>query len=943
MRKSLLFSVGVAISCYASAAEAPAYLTPGAEQEITTLKSMMARSRAVACRKSTPASAVRKGGTIGNVPVYMKVSGTALDAKPLTEMKDTVLVTSYDYIYLGDNVRNEATVEYDGHGLRKTLKERDLTTRYAYTLDNSCRWLSRLVETKWDDKANWSFKSREERTIENDFVTSVTLYRQADAYDESTEEEYYTGIKSSYYELEYRTGSSSHIENNRIANAAIVKCVEYDNRGNVEREVRRVWYEPAGEYIDVYMRDNYNMSEAVVDGDKVIYTYYSLADGSTPVKVQERIQSYGRIHGSVETYYDENGNVTEMSGSGLETWREASGDSIAVYYVYADGQFVPESKSVYSADYFVPEDYTRDFSRNMQMFNYSNGEWVAGQSYSYTHHLLPNGLSEISDVINGYERSVTAKMEYSVDEYGNEQWKSLPAKVNADGSYVTTEEVSNGSYYLYCYYSAAGDLQKSIKQTFNADVNNEMVFFVMMPGDTDWSVLGEYTTTETQSGMQLRSVFKTNPDGTPCSITEYVTSSKYNNGQEFKSLETVYTYSGNGDYSAKTYEVYSQSDVTKMALSESVEMITLADGTKQLTELEYDDNGKGTVESGYRTETKAGMYRSYTYKTKTGVWDLTGAYCQDDNYTTEDGIEVYISYRMSDDQTAAVPERKTEHKEVLNDENNYTYVMNASYLWDENAGKWVGESKDEENYCYYTFEAFEANEFDPLEAYNDEYMLLVKETYYGDDYRWDHTESYGTRYEWDSDTDSWKPGDGEMRTFSADVAGNKLTTTEIIKSNDWGEVKTETKTEITERDDDMRVVMKESESVEEIVREGESQPEVHKRHSVVYYTYNDKNGLLAETRDVDYEDNGDIASQIIYRYTYTDFTIEVSGIEDAAVEVENPLQIDGRTVSAPGQTIYVYTVGGQVIASGANSVELPEATGMYIVKAGSAVSKVTVR
>lgn len=914
----------------------PTYLVPGAELQLNTLKSITSRSCIQPGHKVSPAKHVR------NQNAYARISGTILDATPrASATKDTVLVTSYDYIRSYGEAENKATVEYDKYGMRTMLKESSgSNTRYTYTYDDDCRWVSRVVET--NQYGNWKVQSKQERTIANGLVNSVTFYEiDGSVYDDAPQLIY----KRRYCELEYRSGITGGLGDiGNVANAAVTKDLYYDENGEVTSETHRAWFEPAGEYLETYYlsTDYYGKSKRVAafEGDHVVTSEYTYKDNEF-IKEQDRISYYGSKNGEIYIYYNDDGSISEPKCYVNEGFHTVECDSVLIHYTYTNGKLAPESKIVLSADALAELDYSRDFRRSDTRYSYENGDWVQYYYYCHSHHLLSNGLSEITLESNSSKQTQTVKMERTVDADGYARWVESVVKMNDDGSYVATREEDNSRGYVYSYYAADGTLQKTIRQTYSEDVNNELVFMVQLAGETEWKYLEEFTNVESDGSQSIRTVYKTNPNGTPHSITEYATSPRYNGGNEFKNCETIYTYKDNGDYEAKTHAVMSPSTIGSMKLSESVEKVTLADGSRQFTELEYDENGNETIYSGnrevYQTD---GLIKYYTYKRKTAEWQFDHAYCGDLQYTTDDGVEVSILRRVSDDQMSVVNEHMSEHKEVRNDEGNATYEMSASYDWDADKGKWIGENKYEHIYMYYTFEIYDPDEFNPINTYDDEYMLVVPDENYRN---WEHVEAFSVSYRWDEPTDSWK-AEANAQTCKAEVNGNTLTYTKTeTEDNDW-EFKTKTETTVTERDEMWRVVKIEHKNEEhKQPKEDGREPEDEFTHYITSYTYNPDCGMLAETKEEGYDKNGILEDSSIYRYTYSNFTIEVSGITDVAADATDVITVDGLGIHAAGQNITVYDVNGRVLITGTGSVELPAAIGVYIVKAGTAVRKIAVK
>ncbi len=937
MKKFLLIFVEVAFACglFAQTSKkhsVPAYLMPGAELKINNLKSIVAADKAVKCKASARAN--KQTSQAVQTPTVPRIAGTILDASTNGQnLIDTILVTSYDNIsYDGDNVTqktNYVTVEYDKYGYRTKMKERNRTTYYTYRTDEKGRWLSRMVEI--EDEDGRRPYSQQERTIENDQVTSVTLYDENDFGDDQL-------TKTRYYEIEYRKGSESPIDDVYYQDVAITHEVIYNQDGSVHSDMKYEWIDSEQCYVMSYKTSPDEKMESEISGEKMIATYYNLnytSDVEKWFKSRVEVRFFGKIHGTNTTYYGVDGSEENSYSEIQEGYREASGDSILIEYEYVDDRLVPSKKYVMTPDVYVETDYTRDFNSVQTVYNYVDGEWVVEAVFGIKHHLLPNGLSEITQIITPYSRTQTVKAEKETDQYGNESWNLYPVKVNSDGSFMVAKEKENG--YFYCYYLADGTLEKTIWQT-SSKIKNALIFYVKTVTDTEWTILGEFTEVVTEGAVTLRTVYQTNADGTPNSVTEYVTTPMYNNGQEFKSLETLYSYGDNGDYTVNTYEVYSPSDISKLALIERTERITLSDGTIQITEWEYDDYGKGNIEYASRTEYKDYVTTYYSYERSTGEWRKSSASCENSEYVTEDGVNVYISRRLSEDETYAINESKYEHKEISNEDGNLIYTMDADYVWDNDKNQWKGNYKNENYLYYYTFGFHESYEFNPIDAYEDEYLLKIdsdlRESYE------DHQESRTVSYEWDETQNDWK-SNGTENGFAYELNGNVLKTISTEnETNDW-ERRLKTTTITIERDSQKRIVRKDEVEDEWTYREGEEDEHSY-RHNCTFYVYNDLNGMLAEEKEVAYTESGEVEWMDIYCYTYTDFTI-ISGITAVVEENGTTLTVEGLNVSAPGETIVVYNINGMVVACSQDKVCLPEQAGDYVIKAGTIVRKVVVK
>ena len=924
MRNLLLFSLCTALVCGTASASrtdrkmAPAYLTPGAEPQIRLASSIMSKGKAnIQKRRQT-----RKTTPSLSAP-HARILGTALDANPRSTIsRDTLLVTSLDYID-ENSTENQYTISYDKYGYRTLMSQPEKQTRYTYNVDNSGRWLSRIVETKEQYDPDWMLSRKEERTIENDHVTSVTIY---DVWGT-------TAVKMTYQELEYGHGGEADVNGNLVPDAAITKAVSYNEDGSIYSEANYKWIDLAHDYILTSSFDPYSKAESKIFDDHILTSHYNNNSGNWTLAYASAVY-YGTRNGEVFFEYDSNGNTVQTNCSVYECYTSTAGDSTVIEYDYIDGALTPKTKYEYSADYVKDTDYSADFNQISTTYEYIDGEWVKTDVYGITHHIRPDGLSEITQYDSRYTNTIIAKIEKIDSEYGP-RWKISPVTLNSDGSYIVTiSDDDDYDTYLYEYYSAAGVLQKTVKQSPVEGIDDAVTFMVMTPANPEWKPLDEYSITQSQGSISMRAVYRTGSDGKPLSYTEYVTYPGYNGGKEFKSLETLYSYRANGDYTVETYEVYSPLDISKLIITEKVECLTLADGTIQTTEIEYDEDGKGTIDYGTRTEYKDFVRRSYTYDSSTSSWRLDSTWCETEEYTTPDGTEVRIERRISDDGTYAIYSSKSEYKEINSEDNSYRYRMDASYDWDEDNKRWVGNYKSESSDYNFEFPTLVGN-FDPIKLYNDEYMVIPEESTSIRDTR---SEYFSNNYEWNTETNDWNPV--ETGDFSFTMSGDVLTTKKTKMSTRWGDKETQTTTEIIERDELKREVRRES-FIESVTERPDSENEKSFTHSADFYKYNNETGLLEEHKYVDYDEAGEPKSTRIFRYTYTPMSIEVSAIEDIAND--SNLSVNGLEISCPGQLIRIYAINGILISATADNATLPSAPGVYIVKAANAVRKIAIR
>ena len=911
--------------------KAPAYLMPGAELRLDNLKSM-----------NTGLQNLTKGKTAGetgqhkSVPTA-RISGTALDASDaVTKTVDTMLVTSYDRIYTNTNSEeprdNLVTIEYDDHGYRTMMKESDRSVRYTYTTDGKGRWLSRKIESQENGRDGWRVNSIEERIIENDYVTGLTIYNTG------SEEKPFKEIS---YEFEYRQGQTANTPSVDILGAAITREVRYDEEGNINNEARYTWIEPAKEYYATYFYNKgYSRMESEIGKDRLTARHYEInAENQTERLINESITFFGDKQGEYTKIYDENGNVDEERSMIHECYRDASGDSVEIEYNYKDDKFIPYQKIVYSPDMAEDNiDYTKDFNRTLTQYNYTDGNWTKVYELSVKNHVLDNGLCEITTNSYGHTLIEIVKAELIESDYGRSEWELYPAVINDDKSYYYVKEISQSvgpDYYLYEYYSATGELQKIIRQVTN-ELYDEYEFSIKGAGEDEWESLDEYTLNYEEDGAKFREVYKTGTNGKPESITEYITTSRFNNGKEFKISEKLFAYGDNDDFVLSTYEVLNPKDISKLYQSEKLEQKTLADGTIERTDWYYAENGSGKVDEANRTTVKNNVRTYYNYDN--GTWIKTYANAIEESYVTEDGITVMITRSLSDDESYAINERKYESKET-EDENGISFRMSADYRWDQENNCWIGENKTVISHYRYDFYTISAYSLNPISLYDDEYVVVLADEYYNFG-----GEIQGTNeiiHEWNAEKNDWEISRSDITKVEINGNQAKISRTEQEADRWSNETKQKTTVQTIERDNAYRITLDETIVKETTCRENEG-PEVWNSHQKNVYTYNENNGMLEEHKTYTIYDDG-TSDCLTDRYSYDSFRITTTGIENIVSDGDEAITIDGNTAKASGMSITVYNLGGIVVASGKDNVKLPENAGIYFIKAGKKTMKVAVK
>ena len=901
----------------------PTYLMPGVELGGTS----------VSAKAKLINSAAKNAGKHASAPQSAKkvrIAGTALDLSVKEAATiDTVLVTSFDNITYGPNgeadKRNYHTIEYDKYGYRTLMKSYSDIIRYTYNCDEKGRWLSRTIERQDIGDDDWRFISKEERTLENGHVKSIAFY----AYDDENNRPYI----EHYSEFAYLPGEDTYSGSIYLADAVITKEVYYSPDGSVRSEERYTWFENAGKYYLTYSWNEYSRLESVISDNMFVATRYD-RNGVDEPEFISRIETwvFGKIEGAKYTTYFENGEVADSYSTMAENYFE-NGDSISIRYDYVDGNFIPQNKEVYSPDFLVEEiDYSKDFNRAKKNYSYEDGQWVLSRESALVNHVLPNGICQLTQIEGQYRQTAYYKAMKGVNDYYG--WTLFPAIVNDDNSYVVLFEDSDE--YRYEQYSADGVLQQTIKQVNSQTLYEGVSFFVKAAGETEWKPLDEYTRVEEEGGVTFRTVYKTNANGLPQSITEYMTSSRYTTGQEFKSGEYLYSYGANDDFTIEIYEVLSPADISKMYLSEKRERKTLADGSIEYTNWYYYDNGNGKVEDADRNVIKDHVITYYTYSAKKDTWTKTSTSVENEEYVTDNGVTVRITRRLSDDETYAINVSK--YEEAFSETDDVEYHMSANYDWNEADNCWVGNYKDEDKRYNYFFPISDAHSIDPISAYNDEYLIVSEDIYepsYGE-----IQQSAHTSYEWDANKNDWKVS--RSADFEYHINGRQLKT--VCKETEtWnGETKVKTTTETIECDSEYRKTL-EDVIVEETTYPADEEPRRDYSHSKSVFTYNDVNGLIEDIRTTSYTENGEVVNDMANHYTYSKFNIIAAGIEDITADSDNAISINGNAAIADGQWITVYNINGALVASGYSKVDMPQAKGIYLIKAGAATRKAIVR
>lgn len=972
MATATLCAQGAAATRSGDRATAPAYLTPGAEQAIDQLNAVNnkaalqmqslqdARNARAAKAKALAGQAAAARRPAGVKPAaavapdnIVRVAGTALDASPrfAIAQRDTVLVTSYDYI-AGDQTETRATVEYDQFGYRTMLTEGDNLTRYTYTVDAQGRWTSRTLESSVKGSDTWEPVSKQERTIEGDFVTTITTYGINYAYDGSGN---YcpTLFKQTFYEFEYRKDQASYVYDGSeiaIADAAMTHVVEYDPEGTTVMEMRYTWVEQLGYYVTTYSLSDWSKVESEFGSDYItVITYYKNYSDDTWYKGSAQKYLLGKIVGTIFINYKTTGEIEYAWGYGDETYTNEDGDIVRISYDYdsATDTMNQQSKYVYSPNYDAPYEYDRDFAWWYASYSYVGGEWTLDYANQFSFKLLGNGLGQVTQTQESsyysYTQTYTVMPEKVYNEYAElgYYWELYYATVNDDNSYIVTKGYNgdDGYGYTYLYYSANGTLLREIRQLELP--TGGYSFMVREAGSDQWSMLDEWTVTEQEDGLTYRTVYRTGADGRPASSTTYVAIPGINDGNEFKFSEVIYTYKDNGDYLIETYEVYNPLDVTKMTLTLKEELTTLDDGTKQYTSLEYADDGTGTVEYGSRRTVKDYVVSYYSLDTTTGQWSLSYSYCEDETYITDDGTEVTISRSLSDDGTTVSLDYKSETRRVETTLPGGIFnskYYSSRYSWDAGRNDWRGTDRYEtDSYeCDFTYD--DASNFDPISAYDDEYIIApAANNYYTNGFY----ESASNSWSWDETAWAWVL-DGEMRTVNVALDGQTITVaTTTHREYDTADFVDLSETTSYTRDSQGRLAAHEVLATATSTTGGQQiKTFEHYRYN---YSYNEECGLLAEKNVAYLDENGQTTSSETYRYNYTRFTVQPAAVDESLADAADALTIVGGEAVAPGQAISVYTTGGILVATAADRVALPTAAGVYVVKAAGAAVKVAVR
>lgn len=896
----------------------------------------------------TDLSALRTRTMSPSASNLVKIAGTALDASPRLALAqvDTLLCTSYDWVSPDGSGYNIAYVNYDEYGRRSYIYNRwNGSQIYTYGTDDKGRWTWRYVQTDADNSGTWLPESYQERTIVDDKVTSITF---SVAFTVDGETKLY---RSRYYELEYGHDVDVYVSgiNNQLANAGVTYMAGYNTDGTISYEQRWQWVEGMGSYVTTYYADNSSVQEAEIF-DNHITTVYYYKNGDEMMPSWGSITYFGDCLGSIYIQYDGNGEIMGYSGAYDEYSTDADGYTVRITYYgedFKEGVAVPRYKDVYSPDYANNVGYDQPFDKHLTSYTYDAdaGEWVFTRSSVETCRPLDNGTVEVGTVEtysdgSTYSNTSIYIAERVVSKYGYEYWNLSRITYAADNSYTITRSYNDyeGTFgWTYEYYSAEGVLLRTIRQHY-APGNHVSLpsFYVQEAGSDQWLPLADYTTpTQTYSGGTTYTVYRMLDDGRVASYATYTTSPELNGGAEFMSWETTYTYGDNGDYSITSYSVYDDADLSKMTLVEKIQLTTLSDGTQSYSALQYSTAVLGEVVYSNREDVKDYVLKVYNYVD--GEWIHVYTTCKNDYYTTDDGVSVSIMRTLSDDQTTALLYQRYESKNqtTVNADGTekYEYIQ-VAYSWDTDQGDWRGDYRYEYTHYWTNDYAIRSSyELNPIYAYDDEYMAVVANEASDPNYYFERP------YVWNNDTWQWDKGsywvDGTVG-----IDGGVLTVATSTHYAYGTSISDYEETSKRTRDSELREATWEYESVTQWT-DGD-QTEYYSGHYSYDYTYNEQCGLLERSQYKKYDADGTVSDGGCYLYTYTPFTIHTMGIGEALADRET-LTVAGRMATAPGCRIDVYNAAGMLVASGRDSLKLPAAPGVYIVKAGTATRKVALR
>ena len=842
---------------------------------------------------------------------------------------DTLLVTSYVTTRNGEET-GRTTITYDEYGLRKTMLEYgrygrlDKSYRYTYTIGAFNYWTSKFVElSEYFDEGVFKPYQKEVREIDgNKRLTRQTIYSRDWDGDDDAYKIYIE--KDTKYDYAHPV---KDYEGNISYGHAIEEIKDFGRN-----KVSYAWFEPAQEYVrtrvEYYGQCNLEASFGPDYITETSYNYeydYVTDSYNKQWKESERTTYYagGNTVGTKYISYDKNGQITDISGdkTTIEENTPSAGIRTETYYEVdrESGEFIPVRKTEKKGN---TGSYTENYE--MRTYEYIDGSWrLSGESKG------ENVGNNVFKVTNGsYTYYVHTDGNGSVDGY---------VQMKADGSYVVErsayEEEPDGTYYsaqYYTTYDASGNVLREVKRTeenrnpLGHGTNDESYTYYIKSNGT-WQLMNEYEEVLSQGGTTQRTKYGFTSEGYPSYIETYISTPSINKGEEFLNEQTKYIYTDNG-YTVESYERYYTSYTqSHMWMSEKDEYLLLSDGTYRHTNYEYDEDHPTNIDYASREEEKDGIHRQYSYDKNTG-FTLTYAYCDELRTVAEDGTETIISRRMSDDYTTVINEYKRENKQIRNGDEEIN--NHASYRWDEEGGKWIGESKEE--YKAISLPAFYRHNADPIAQYSDEYLPMDEPDTIV------RTIDLRARngYRWDYETDTWVSEQSEDYSYNYE-GENKLTYKTVSRDNDRLIEETTT----LERDESHRIIQ------EKVTRNIQhfygDDTETDLSSTTTSYTYN-RDGYV-ETKTVVSESNQNETTTEVVRYEYTLHSVYPTRIETVTTDGHPAITVtDDAIRTADGAAIRLYDANGRLIATGKGSVQKP-AAGLYIVRTSTGSAKITVK
>lgn len=866
---------------------------------------------------------------------------------PAGERYDTLLLTKITESR-DSRVTEVTTYSYDEYGRRSLVESKDdddevrSAKRYTYTVGADNVWTSRIIETM-NHEGTYVPTSKEEREVDA-WHRVLTRKEYTYSYDDN-------GLWL-YRTTTYDYNHPVYDADGHAAYGHAARVVVYDQGGMQVKLSEYTWMESAHQYIQTLSlsQDEWTAEkvEAVpIDNGARFTTYRREGNDGAWVKMEESEQYYivyapGIIidGGNIKTYYSDGEAGTPYGqkitfaantpSAGWEQWTT---------YTANDGVLVPDYRT---EKYDMPlNGGISSITGNkgiMRGYNSSdNATFPDTPAYIYTYDRVKDKLWHITFENLAYNSSSSY--------YAIEMGKDVTTGV--DNCYLTGTD--SGFIYtndddeyrgIILYFDANGltgqegrILNTTPKVPFYTNLglsnllwsaNSSYPLIYQQDSEGNWKPLSSYEWTKegwtiAYKTGQIREHYDINADGTLAGYSIYNTI----DGKEYEVGRGEFTYSDKQVVGKK----YSTTSINKEpSLKESIEVSLLDDGTVRYSDYEYNENGK--IDYARRTDYNKGVTTSYEYDEDTQELTAQEPYYST-SYSVTDANGMTTSYEVEyDSNHREVPVSKVENISTN------SLQMHASYHYDTQKGKWIGDEKYERYTITLPFRYIPYIETSRENVYDDEYFheagANVGNTYspYREEVTIEHTE----QYTWNETTGQWvKNNNGKEFSYSMPDAQHLS----FVNANMGGD---DLISRTLETDAQGHLLL------EENTTSNTNEEGTETRTERNTYAYNDYGWLTNRTlrTTYSYRDGSEGGSVYTWDYEFSTLSIYPTSIDEAQATAMQ-LTVTGRTINVPGgTTISLYDTAGRLVGQGKTSLTAPT-SGLYIIKTSVGNCKVILK